>query len=108
MKAYIDLIARVGKTFRYTEKGPVGLLAGKRLLVITARGGSYAKGSPVASWDFQEPYLRQVFAFLGITDVTFVHAENQSRGGDLATAGTESAKVALDAWLRAEELVVAA
>ncbi len=104
MKAYIDLIARVGKTFRYGEKGPVGLLTGKRVVVITARGGSYAKGSPMAAWDLQEPYLRQVFGFLGVTDISFIHAENQGRGGELAVRGAASATREVENWLRAGEM----
>lgn len=100
MKAYIDLIARAGKTFRYTERGPVGLLKGKRVVVITARGGSYTGNSPVAGWDFQEPYLRQVLQFLGVTDVTFIHAENQGRGAELAASGAATARGQVANWLQ--------
>lgn len=109
MKAYIDLIARAGKTFRYTEKGPEGLLKGKRVLVITSRGGSYAKNSPTAAWDFQEPYLRQVFQFLGITNVTFVNAEFQGRGGELASKSDALAQAEIRNWFQpAEQLQSAA
>ncbi len=104
MKAYIDLIARVGKTFRYGDKGPVGLLGGKRVVVITARGGSYAKGSPMASWDLQEPYLRQVFGFLGVTDIAFIHAENQGRGAELALKGTTAATREVESWVGVREM----
>ena len=71
LKAWIDHIARAGETFRYTEKGPVGLLTGKRAYVFATRGGLYA-GTPA---DSQTGYLRQFLAFLGITDVEFVYAE---------------------------------
>jgi FMN-dependent NADH-azoreductase len=71
LKAYFDHIARSGETFRYTDKGAVGLLTGKRVLVFTARGGLYA-GTPA---DTQTAYVRQFLAFLGMTDVEFVHAE---------------------------------
>ena len=108
MKAYIDLIARAGKTFRYTEKGPVGLLTGKRLVVITARGGSYTGSSPVAGWDFQEPYLRQAFQFLGINDITFVHAENQGRGAESASLGEAAAVLQMESWFKAEVVPTAA
>ncbi len=71
LKAWIDRVAVAGRTFKYTENGPVGLAGGKRVIVASARGGIYTD-SPA---DFQEPFLRQVFAFMGITDVEFVRAE---------------------------------
>ncbi len=72
LKAWIDRIVVRGQTFRYTEHGPEGLAGGKRVIVASARGGAYGDASPA---DFQEPYLRQVFTFLGIDDVEFVRAE---------------------------------
>jgi FMN-dependent NADH-azoreductase len=71
LKAWIDRVAVAGRTFRYTEAGPQGLAGGKTVIVASTRGGMHS-GSPS---DFVEPYLRQVFGFLGITDVTFVTAE---------------------------------
>jgi FMN-dependent NADH-azoreductase len=71
LKAWIDRIAVAGRTFRYTENGPEGLAGGKRVIVASGRGGVHA-GQPS---DFVEPYLRQVFGFLGITEVEFVRAE---------------------------------
>ena len=71
LKAYLDHIARAGVTFRYTASGPVGLLQGKKAYVFAARGGSY-EGTPL---DTQTPYMRNLLAFLGITDVEFVYAE---------------------------------
>ncbi len=71
LKAYFDHIARAGVTFRYTAQGPVGLLGGKRVTVLAARGGSYV-GTPL---DTQTAYVRQLLGFLGMTDVEFVHAE---------------------------------
>ena len=71
LKAWIDRIAVAGKTFRYTENGPEGLAAGKKIIVASGRGGVHS-GSP---HDFQEAYLRQVFGFLGVTDIEFVRAE---------------------------------
>ena len=76
LKAYFDHIARAGMTFRYTEKGPVGLLLGKRALVFAARGGLYA-GTPR---DTQTGYVRDFLAFLGIVDVDFVYAEGLALG----------------------------
>jgi len=71
LKAYFDHIARAGVTFRYTEKGSIGLLTGKKAYVFAARGGVY-EGTPR---DTQTPYVREFLAFLGITDVEFVYAE---------------------------------
>ncbi|MCM2336422.1 MAG: NAD(P)H-dependent oxidoreductase [Pseudomonas sp.] len=71
LKAWIDRIAVAGKTFRYTDAGPQGLAGGKRVIVASGRGGLHA-GQPT---DFVEPYLSQVFGFLGISDVEFVRAE---------------------------------
>lgn len=71
LKAWIDRIAVAGRTFRYTESGPQGLAGGKRVFVASGRGGVYT-GLPT---DFVEPYLRQVFGFLGIEGVEFVRAE---------------------------------
>ncbi|AKG23712.1 FMN-dependent NADH-azoreductase [Calothrix sp. 336/3] len=86
LKAYIDQIVRVGKTFVVSPEGAYqGLVTGKKMLIVTARGGSFTPGSPTAAWDFQEPYLRAIFGFLGITDIDFIHVENLS-GGDAARA----------------------
>ncbi len=77
LKAYIDQIVRVGRTFAVTEQGAFqGLVAGKKMLIITARSGSFKPGSPAAPYDYQEPYLRAVFGFIGITDVSFINVEN--------------------------------
>jgi FMN-dependent NADH-azoreductase len=77
LKAWIDQIVRIGKTVAYGPQGRQGLLGKKKVVVITARGGAYRKDTPAEKFDFQEPYLRHIFAFVGITDVTFIHAENQ-------------------------------
>lgn len=74
LKAWIDHVARAGRTFQYTSKGPQGLLAGKRAVLVLARGGVYSDG-PAKPLDFQEPYLRAVLGFLGITDVDVVPVE---------------------------------
>ncbi len=72
LKAWIDRITVAGKTFRYTDAGPQGLAGGKRVIVAIARGGQYAPGTV---GEHAESYLRYVFGFLGITDLTFVRAE---------------------------------
>ena len=71
LKAWIDRVAVAGKTFRYTENGPEGLAGGKRVIIASGRGGIHTN----APTDFQEAYLRQVFGFLGVTDIEFVRAE---------------------------------
>ena len=95
LKAWIDHLARAGRTFRYTAAGPEGLLKGKRVYVVTARGGVYSEGA-AQGMDFQEPYLRSVLDFLGITDVIFVHIEGLNINPQAAALGiaTARAKVA--------------
>jgi FMN-dependent NADH-azoreductase len=85
LKGWIDHVVRKGKTVAYTADGPKGLLAGRHAIIITARGGSYG-GTPRAGTDYQEPYLREIFRFIGLADVTFVHAENQAKGALAADA----------------------
>ncbi|MCY1445902.1 FMN-dependent NADH-azoreductase [compost metagenome] len=91
LKAWLDHVLRAGITFKYTETGPQGLLTGKRAYILTARGGIHAG----ASSDHQEPYLRQVMAFIGIHDVTFIHAEGLNMGGEFQEKGLASAKAQL-------------
>jgi FMN-dependent NADH-azoreductase len=99
LKAWIDQIVRMGKTIGYGASGARGLLANKRVIVVTARGGAYGKGTPAEKFDFQEPYLRHIFGFIGLTDVTFIHAENQAReeaGPRLAAAAEEIGRLAVE------------
>ena len=93
LKAWLDHVLRAGVTFKYTETGPQGLLVGKKAYVLTARGGLYAGSTS----DHQEPYLRQVMAFIGIHDVTFIHAEGMNLGGDFQEKGLNQAKARLSA-----------
>ncbi|ARQ75453.1 MULTISPECIES: FMN-dependent NADH-azoreductase [Pseudomonas] len=93
LKAWLDHVLRAGVTFKYTETGPQGLLTGKKAYVLTARGGLYAGSTS----DHQEPYLRQVLAFVGIHDVTFIHAEGMNLGGDFQEKGLNQAKASLSA-----------
>ena len=75
LKAWIDRIAVAGRTFRYTAKGPEGLLKGKRAFIASARGGVYSAGSPAAAFEHHESYLVGLLGFLGITDTMIVRAE---------------------------------
>ena len=76
LKAWIDQIVRTDMTFKLTEDGVVPLAKGKKALIVTSRGGFVAG----TDYDFQEPYLRKILGFIGITDVTFVHAEGVNSG----------------------------
>lgn len=96
LKAWIDHVARAGRTFRYTAAGPEGLLKGKRVFVVLSRGGIYSEG-PAQAMDFQEPYLRAVFGFLGLTDVTFIRAEGLNISADSAARGLATARQAIAA-----------
>jgi FMN-dependent NADH-azoreductase len=90
LKAYIDQIVRVGVTFTYGPDGYKGLLDGKKkAIVAAARGGAYSGDSPVAFLDQQTPYLKLVLGFIGLTDLHFAYAENQSRL-ELAEAGEKA------------------
>jgi len=82
LKAWIDRIAQAGRTFKYTETGPVGLAGGKKVIVASSRGGVYSATEQSRAMDFQEDYLRVVMGFLGITDVSFVRAEGVSMGAE--------------------------
>jgi len=88
-KAWIDLVARVGKTFNYTETGPVGLLGGKKAYVIVTSGGTVS-GSEI---DFATPYVKHVLGFLGIHDVTVIAAD-QLMASDTDKIGAASARIA--------------
>ena len=74
LKLWIDQISRVGKTFSYADGRPKGLIVGKKATFIIATGGMYDPQTQMASFNFVEPYLRSVFGFLGVTDVTFFTA----------------------------------
>jgi FMN-dependent NADH-azoreductase len=92
LKAWIDRLAAPGKTFRCTKNGPEGLAGGKRVIVASSCGGSSGAGTPLASLDHQETYLRGVFGFFGVTDVTFIRAEGVNVGVDQDAKSIEAAK----------------
>ena len=92
LKAYFDHVARAGETFRYTDKGPVGLLTGKKAIVFATRGGLYA-GTPL---DSQTAYIEAFFAFLGITDVEFVYAEGLAMGDGKREIALAQARIRLE------------
>jgi FMN-dependent NADH-azoreductase len=95
LRAWFDHVLRSGETFSYSAEGPRGLLDGKRVIVIESRGGQYSEG-PAAVMDFQEPYLRHLLGFIGIKDVTFVHAEKIGYGPESRAAAIQSARLRIE------------
>ena len=93
LKAWIDRIAVVGKTFRYTDTGPVGLSGGKTVIVAGAYGGLYPVNQ---GHNFIEPYLRHVFGFLGIEDIRFVTAEGLAISPELRSQALAGAQARID------------
>ncbi|WP_324132200.1 FMN-dependent NADH-azoreductase [Bosea sp. (in: a-proteobacteria)] len=94
LKAWFDHVLRAGVTFKYGEKGPVGLLEGKRAIVVESRGGIYSSG-PTQALDSQEPHLRTMLGFIGISDVTFVRAEKLGYGPEAREQAINDAKAEL-------------
>ena len=93
LKAYFDHLGRAGETFKYTEKGPVGLLTGKKVYVFAARGGMYA-GTPN---DTQTPYIRAFLSFIGMDDIEFVYAEGLAISEVSKQQGLDRARAHIDA-----------
>jgi FMN-dependent NADH-azoreductase len=91
LKAWIDHVLRPGRTFSYSEKGPEGLLKGKKAVVVVARGGVYSEG-PAQQFDFQESYLRTILGFIGITNIHVVRVEGVGMGEDALKNAMASAK----------------
>jgi FMN-dependent NADH-azoreductase len=91
LKAWIDRVSVAGKTFRYTEQGAEGLAGGRTVIIASTRGGLYGAETPAAAADFQEPYLRCVFGFLGVSDLRFVRAEGLAYGPDARQAALDAA-----------------
>lgn len=106
LKAWFDHVLRAGATFRYGEAGLEGLVKGKKAIVIESRGGLYSEGA-AAGMDGQEPHLRTMLGFIGITDVAFVRAEKLAFGPEAAEASIAAAADEL-ARLAAEALPAAA
>jgi FMN-dependent NADH-azoreductase len=98
LKTWFDYVLRAGLTFKYSEAGPEGLVTGKRAVVVLSRGGLYSSG-PAQAMDSQEPHLRTLLGFMGITDVTVIRAEKLGYGPEareqaINDAVAELAKIA--------------
>lgn len=92
LKAWIDHVVRAGRTFKYTENGPVGLVpANKKVIVALARGGVYSD-ERMKAFDYQETYLRTVLGFIGLTNISFVRAEGVAAGPDGALRAMQMAE----------------
>ncbi|USE37259.1 NAD(P)H-dependent oxidoreductase [Endozoicomonas sp. SCSIO W0465] len=92
LKSWFDFIARAGVTFKYTEQGPVGLLAGKKAYIMAARGGQYAG----TEHDTQTALVRHFLSFIGIQDVEFVYAEGLNMGDDIKGQAINDAEKVID------------
>ena len=90
LKSWFDYILRAGVTFRYTENGPEGLLPVKKAVVIETRGGLYSEG-PAVAMDSQEPHLRTLLGFMGVSDVIFVRAEKLGFGPEAVQEAVDGA-----------------
>jgi FMN-dependent NADH-azoreductase len=101
LKSWIDRILVAGKTFQYGANGPEGLAGGKRVIIASSRGGMYGKDSPAAAMDFQEPYLRAAFGFIGVTDIEFVRAEGVAMGDEQKAAALNSARGTIETLAKA-------
>lgn len=98
LKAWIDRVAQAGRTFKYTDKGPVGLAAGKTVIVASSRGGAYSANAELSAMlDHQESYLKAVFGFFGVTDIRFVRAEGVAMGDSARAKALSDAEVAIKA-----------
>ena len=94
LKTWIDYVARAGRTFSYSEKGPQGLVTGKQVILVVARGGIYAENNAL---DFQVPYLKSVLSFLGMTDVEVIEVEGTAYGPEAAEKAVAAATAKLHA-----------
>jgi len=105
LKQYIDIIMQAGILFSFTEKGVEGLAKNKKMFCVTSRGNDYSEGSGMNIFDFLEPYLRAIFGFSGITDITFINAQPMDFTPAITDASLEKAKgearsLALDCELK--------
>ncbi|CAO4844287.1 MAG: FMN-dependent NADH-azoreductase 1 [Holosporales bacterium] len=95
LKAWIDRLAVAGKTFQYTQEGPKGLVANKKIIIASARGGFYANQHNAP--DHQESYLKDFFNFIGVTDVQFIRVEGLGMGEAQVKEAFDQAEKAVNA-----------
>lgn len=92
LKAWIDRLAQIGRTFKYTDKGPVGLATGKTVIVVSTRGGVYSSSEGGQAMEHQESYLKVIFGFFGVSDVRIVRAEGLAMGEQPKAAALNTAR----------------
>lgn len=91
LKTWLDYIARAGRTFAYVDNAPVGLVTGKRVVLVESKGGIYSEG-PMKPADFQLPYLRFILAFIGLKDVEEITVEGVAFGPEQAASAVAAAE----------------
>ncbi|WP_218002816.1 FMN-dependent NADH-azoreductase [Paraburkholderia oxyphila] len=101
LKVWFDHVLRAGRTFHYTPEGPIGLLSGKRAVLVMTRGGVHSSG-PARLRDHQEPHLRTLLAFIGIGNVSVILAEGLGMGAESQQRGLASARSAIGRWVADE------
>ncbi len=94
-KAYIDQVVRAGRTFAVTDSGYQGLVHGKKAVVLTAEGGVYRADTPAAAANFHEPYIKTILGFMGITDVTIIHADGLAFGDEAREKALTAARATM-------------
>lgn len=96
LKYYIDCLVQPGYVFRFDEQGyPVPMVHGKKMVCVTSRGADYGQGTPMHAFDFQEPYLRAIFGFIGITDIDFVNVQPMDATRELRAEAVSAAQARL-------------
>ncbi|MFC6490888.1 FMN-dependent NADH-azoreductase [Nitratireductor sp. GCM10026969] len=96
LKAWIDHLLRAGRTFRYTDKGPEGLIHGKKVYLVVASGGVYSDG-PAAQFDHAVPYLKSALSFVGLTDIEVIRVEGVAMGAEAEQAALSRAETRIAA-----------
>lgn len=96
LKAWLDRIAQAGRTFKYTATGPVGLAGDKKVIIASARGGAYSSSAAGQAMEHQESYLKVIFGFMGVTDVSIVRAEGVSMGPEAKAVAMQGAKAEIE------------
>ncbi|WP_027014956.1 FMN-dependent NADH-azoreductase [Comamonas composti] len=105
LKAWLDRVAQAGRTFRYTASGPEGLAKGKKVIVVSSRGGMYSNSDVGQALEHQESYLKTMFGFMGVTDVSIVRAEGLALGEQARAQALNAARADIESLeLKAAEL----
>jgi len=101
LKSWLDRVAQAGRTFKYTENGPVGLLGGKTVILALSRGGVYSTNPAGQAMEHQESYLKSIFGFMGVSDIRVVRAEGMQMGPEHRERGLAQAQADIQALMAA-------